>query len=344
MDSQGTKKNPPPVHVINASRFLASTLHEVRTPIQTIISTIELLQDTRLDREQTEYVHQIEFSANALLELANDVLDFTKIHSDKFKLENVPFDIIELTERVVDLISVEAFNKKLELVTDVDYSIPKMVMGDPVRVQQVILNLVKNAVKFTQTGFIVVKLSLKDNYFLFEVVDSGIGVDKQKQELIFGDFYQVDASTTRKYGGSGLGLAISKNLVEAMKGRIGIYSDGCHGSNFYFTLPAVRAEFEPPPLEVNAGDGRVLIVDDSRLFNSSLAKKISSFGIKNIVQAYSGEEALAVLKEEAKCGRSFTAAFIDLLMPVMGGWRLASEINRIRDINGMKLYLMVPEG
>ena len=344
MDSSGTKKKQSPVHVVNASHVLASTLHEIRTPIQTIVSTTELLQDTNLDREQTEYVHQIEFSANALLELANDVLDFTKIQSNNFKLENVPFDLISLVERVVDLVTVEAFNKKLEVVTDIDYLIPKMVMGDPVRVQQVILNLVKNAVKFTHQGFIVVKLSLKNNYFLFEVVDYGIGVDKQKQELIFSDFYQVDASTTRKYGGSGLGLAISKNLVEAMKGKIGIYSDGQLGSNFYFTLPAVKAEFEPPPLEIDAEDGRVLIVDDSRLFNAALAKKIKAFGIKDIVQVYSGEEALEVLKQEAENGRTFTAAFIDLVMPVMDGWRLASEIKRISDINATKLYLMVPEG
>ena len=177
--------------VESGSRFLASTLHEVRTPIQTIISTTELLQDTVLDKEQTEYVHQIEFSANALLELANDVLDFTKIHSENFKLENVPFDIVELTERAVDLISIEAFNKNLEVITDIDYSIPNNVMGDPTRIQQIILNLVKNAVKFTSQGFVMIKLTYEKGYYLFEVIDSGIGVAEEKQKLIFKDFYQV---------------------------------------------------------------------------------------------------------------------------------------------------------
>ena len=132
------------------SRFIASTMHEIRTPLQTIIGTLELLSETPLNPEQTEYIHQVEFSANALLGLANDILDFTKITADNFKLENSPFDVIELTERVVDLISVEAFANGLEVITDIDYSLPHSIMGDAVRVQQIILNLVKNATKFTE--------------------------------------------------------------------------------------------------------------------------------------------------------------------------------------------------
>ena len=129
------------------SRFIASTMHEVRTPLQTIISTLELLEDTPLNKEQIEYIHQIEFSANALLGLANDVLDFTKISSNNFKLEIQPYDVIELTERVVDLITVETFNRGIEILTDIDYSLPQNLLGAPVRIQQIILNLVKNAAK-----------------------------------------------------------------------------------------------------------------------------------------------------------------------------------------------------
>src|SRR5574344_2384885 len=154
-----------------SSRFLASTLHEIRTPIQTIIGTIELLGDAPLDKEQTEYVRQIEFSANVLLQLANDILDFTKIRSNEFKLECIPYDVGSLTEQVIDLISIEAFNRGLEIITDIDYSIPSEVMGDPTRVQQIILNLVKNAVKFTAKGYVLVRLTRQKNKMLFEIID-----------------------------------------------------------------------------------------------------------------------------------------------------------------------------
>ena len=223
-----------------SSRFLASTLHEIRTPIQTIISTIELLQDTKLDQEQSEYVRQIDFSANVLLQLANDVLDYTKMHSNEFSLEEIPYDVIELTERTVDLISIEAFSKGLEIAADLDYSMPKTIMGDPTRVQQVILNLVKNAVKFTNKGYIQVKVTSRNDDLLFEVIDSGIGVPREKQEQIFNTFYQVDASITRKYGGSGLGLAICKNLITLMKGKIGVRSNPTGGSIFWFTIPIME--------------------------------------------------------------------------------------------------------
>ncbi|MBR7080197.1 MAG: hybrid sensor histidine kinase/response regulator, partial [Treponema sp.] len=171
--------------VISGSRFLASTLHELRTPLQTIISTTELIQDTPLNKEQREYVRQIEFSADVLLQLANDVLDFTKLTSGEMKLENIPFDISELVEHVVDLVAIEAFEKGLELATNIDPTIPKMIMGDPTRMQQVILNLVKNAVKFTEKGYIFVSVQRRDKLLLFQVRDSGIGVPEEKQKLIF---------------------------------------------------------------------------------------------------------------------------------------------------------------
>ena len=327
------------------SRFLASTLHEVRTPIQTIICTTELLQDTTLDNEQTEYVHQIEFSANALLQLANDVLDFTKIRSENFKLENIPFDVVELTERVVDLIAIEAFNKKLEVITDIDYNIPRQIMGDPTRLQQIILNLIKNAVKFTSKGFIMVRLRMEKRHLLFEIIDTGIGVDIQKQKLVFNDFYQVDASTTRKFGGSGLGLAISKNLVEVMKGKIGIYSDGQMGSNFWFTIPMEKSVFESeePLIEVPEKT-RILIVDNSQLSLKTLKSKLTAMGIKDVVTSSSGHDALAKMSSAIKEKRPFTIAFITLKMPALSGWHIAAEINHNPELKNIKLYLMVPEG
>lgn len=327
-------------------RFLASTMHEVRTPIQTIISTTELLSETSLNTEQLEYVRQIEFSANVLLQLANDVLDYTKITYANYQLENIPFDIIELTERVVDLISIEGFNKHLEIITNIDYSLPKFVTGDPTRVQQILLNLAKNAVKFTENGYIQISLRKLNDQLYFEVMDSGIGVSKEQQPLIFNSFYQVDASTTRRYGGTGLGLSICKNLVDLMKGEIGMRENPSGGSIFYFSIPLECSDFnsDKNPIPNFPEDGKMLIVDDNSLSLMSLADKIKSLGIKNIVTASSGKDALEKLKDASQTEQPFTLALIDMIMPNMDGWRLGAEITNDTSLNDIKLYLLVPEG
>lgn len=328
------------------SRFIASTMHEVRTPLQTIISTLELLEDTPLNKEQTEYIHQIEFSANALLGLANDVLDFTKISSKNFKLEIQPYDVIELTERVVDLITVESFNRGIEVLTDIDYRIPQNILGDPVRIQQIILNLVKNAAKFTESGYIFIRVSVKDAYLLFEIIDSGIGVPEDKRRLIFTDFYQVDGSFTRKTGGTGLGLSISKNLVNVMKGKIGILENPNGGSNFWFAIPLEKTEGERNSFSQISipGKQKVLIVDDNSLALKTLKSKLLYYGIAEIILADSGYSALQKIQEADQLGKPFTAAFIDLLMNPMDGWRLASEIRSTHTTKDLKMILMVPEG
>ena len=328
------------------SRFIASTMHEVRTPLQTIISTLELLEDTPLNKEQTEYIHQIEFSANALLGLANDVLDFTKISSKNFKLEIQPYDVIELTERVVDLITVESFNRGIEVLTDIDYRIPQNILGDPVRIQQIILNLVKNAAKFTESGYIFIRVSVKDAYLLFEIIDSGIGVPEDKRRLIFTDFYQVDGSSTRKTGGTGLGLSISKNLVNVMKGKIGILENPNGGSNFWFAIPLEKTEGERNSFSQISipGKQKVLIVDDNPLALKTLKSKLLYYGIAEIILADSGYSALQKIQEANQLGKPFTAAFIDLLMNPMDGWRLASEIRSTHTTKDLKMILMVPEG
>ena len=187
--------------VNEASRFLASTLHEIRTPVQTIMSALELISETELDKEQTEYIRQIQFSAEVLLDLANNILDFTKIRSAKFRLETIPFDIGKIAEMVVDLISIEAFNKGIEIVTDISPSVPKMLTGDPVRIQQIMLNLIKNAVKFTNQGYIHVELDYNKSTGLhFQVTDSGIGITEDKRKKLFTDYFQADVSTYRKFG------------------------------------------------------------------------------------------------------------------------------------------------
>jgi len=332
--------------VATASRFLASTLHEIRTPIQTIISTVELLEDTNLDKEQLEYIRQIQFSADVLLDLANNILDFTKISSNEFKLESVPFDIITLTEQVVDLISIEAFNRGVEIVTDISYDMPQMVSGDPVRVQQIILNLIKNAVKFTNQGYIHVELLPKDNGIYFQVTDSGVGIPESKREKLFTDYYQADISTYRKFGGTGLGLSISKNLVSVMKGKIGVKSNPYGGSVFFFWLPLSKVEtpaFSDKPV-IPEGQ-RILIVDDNELSVRSLTNKLHFLGIDNITTTNTAEDAMNQLVFAERVHDPFTMAFVDMILPVVDGWHFASEVKNNPELNNKpKLYLLVPEG
>lgn len=332
--------------VQNSSRFLATTLHEIRTPIQTIIGSVELLNETRLDREQKEYIRQIQFSSEALLSLANNILDYTKINNNDFKLEDTPFNLIEVIDKTTDLISIEAFNKGLEIVTDISSSVSEFIMGDPIRVQQILLNIVKNAVKFTSKGYIVVSVSIDGNDLLFKVTDSGIGVSKEAQKNIFKAYYQADASTTRKYGGTGLGLSICKSLITLMNGTIGITDNPNGGSIFYFKLPyrpLIDGALNKYEVVVPARS-KILVVDDSVLAQKSFVKNLNKFGVTNIVTCSNANEAIRLMKESAKNKEPFTATFIDMIMPKVDGWHLAAEINEDKEINNTKLYLMVPEG
>ncbi|MGN0738810.1 MAG: response regulator [Treponema sp.] len=330
----------------NSARFLATTLHEIRTPIQTIIGSAELLNTTKLDREQKEYIHQIQFSAEVLLSLANDILDYSKISDKNFKLENTPFNLVNLVEKTTDIVSIEAFNKGLEIVTDVDTAINESIMGDQVRVQQVLLNMIKNAVKFTSKGYIYITVKLDDDFLLFKVIDSGIGISKEAKGNLFEAYYQADTSTTRKYGGTGLGLSICKSLVTAMKGKLGVTDnpETC-GSVFYFTIPYKPAIDTVPNYElVIPARTKILVVDDNSLARKSLVKHLEKFGIKNIYSESNALDALKLLREHADKGEPFSTVFIDMIMPKVDGWHLAAEINNDKEINNAKLYLIVPEG
>lgn len=329
------------------SNFIANTVHEIRTPVQTIIGTLELLSDTKLNTEQTEYVRQIKFGADVLLTLVNDILDFSKIHSNNFSLENIPYDVVSLTEQTAYLESIEAFNKNIELVTDIDYSIPPLVMGDPTRVKQILLNIIKNAIKFTSDGYIHVELSNKNkDKLLFQITDTGIGIPTEKIDKIFSSYYQADASTSRKYGGTGLGLAICKALIAAMNGEIGVKPNPYGGSIFWFTIPLVPAEnpevkeFElPVPATTH-----ILIVDDSMLSIRSLQNKLNTLGLQYIDFVTNSHEAILSMQYAAKLGNPFDIVFIDMKMPIIDGWHLASEIKNDKLISKAKLYMLVPEG
>ena len=337
--------------------FIANTSHEIRTPIQTILTVMDLLEETKLDAEQAEYTRQIRFGASAILALVNDILDFSKLEVGKMVFEATPFSLIDVVENTIDLISMEAHKKGLEVIVDVDTTLPEFIIGDANRLRQVILNLVKNAVKFTTEGSVscIVSLSAfqeEDNVLntnkpaiLFEIKDTGIGIVTEKRDKLFNYFYQTDASTSRKYGGTGLGLAICKNIVEMMNGKIGIKDNCPTGSIFYFKIPIVQAKI-PSSYEnmLLSFDTKFLLVDDNPTSLKVLKEMLMRFGFKKITLAESGDEALNLIKEAHEKGVSFDIAFIDMIMPRMDGWRFAAEIENLPIVIQTSLYLMIPEG
>lgn len=330
--------------------FIANAVHEIRTPVQTVIGTLDLLSDTRLNKEQIEYVRQIRYGADVLLALVNDILDFSKLKSHKLLIENIPYNVKTLTENVAHLIGIEAYNKEIEVVTDIDYSnIPDTVSGDPTRIQQILLNLLKNAVKFTNCGYIHLELTRQNEDLLFQVTDSGIGVSEDKMNSLFKSYYQGDSSFTRKYGGSGLGLAICKLLVKKMNGSIGVKKNPYGGSIFWFTVPLkteisenslIPASYVPPVPATT----KILIVDDSNLVRKSLAHQLNSIGLQNIQTSSNGEEAFLKMQYAERLGNPFEIVFIDMIMPVVEGWHLASKIKNSPLLEKTKLYMLVPEG
>lgn len=330
--------------------FIANAVHEIRTPVQTVIGTLDLLSDTRLNKEQIEYVRQIRYGADVLLALVNDILDFSKLKSHKLLIENIPYNVKTLTENVAHIIGIEAYNKEIEVVTDIDYSnIPDTVSGDPTRIQQILLNLLKNAVKFTNCGYIHLELTRQNEDLLFQVTDSGIGVSEDKMDSLFKSYYQGDSSFTRKYGGSGLGLAICKLLVKKMNGSIGVKKNPYGGSIFWFTVPLkteisenslIPASYVPPVPATT----RILIVDDSNLVRKSLAHQLNSIGLQNIQTSSNGEDAFLKMQYAEQLGNPFEIVFIDMIMPVVEGWHLASKIKNSPLLEKTKLYMLVPEG
>jgi signal transduction histidine kinase/CheY-like chemotaxis protein len=328
------------------SDFLANMSHEIRTPINGILGMAELVLDTDLTAEQREYVDILKSSGDGLLNVINDVLDFSVVESGYLQLDIVDFRVADLLGETLRGLALGAHAKGLELIYDVDQRIPERLAGDPGRLRQILLNLVGNAIKFTESGQVLVHARLENScedhiVIHFSVADTGIGIAKEKQSLIFEAFAQADGSTTRHYGGTGLGLSICSRLAGLMGGRVWVESALGKGSTFYFTVRlrrsgpgALRSAVECRELHMTP----VLIVDDNQDVRRILANMVENWGMRPSV-ADCGPTALALIGNGRTEGRTFPLVIVDSDMPRMGGIELAQRIRRDQGDYELKIVL-----
>jgi two-component system sensor histidine kinase/response regulator len=325
------------------STFLAIMSHEIRTPMNAIIGMCEILEETVLSKTQRDYLKVLREAGETLLAIINDVLDISKIECGDVEIEKSEFELDRLVEKVCDILAIKAHMKNVELIDHISPEVPVKLIGDSYRLRQILVNLISNSIKFTDEGEIVLSVRLaekeglkcktkeKDGVcLLFSIKDTGIGIPKNKQEVIFESFKQVDSSTTRKFGGTGLGLSISKRLVELMGGEMWVRSEEGKGSEFVFTVEfGVQKEKKihtyVEPKEVDVRGILTLIVDDNAT-NRLILKEILTAWDANVVEASGGEEAISIIKAAREKGEHFRLVLLDRRMPSVDGFEVAEVI------------------